>query len=346
MVREYLCTQQFRLWWRIPCPVYLSGIGLRFLEGYILLCRFLIRKVIKQLVILCFYILQKGCFLFFVQQVSRHRHATAGVEYIHHTIVILRGYFHSSVHTAGGSAAYQQRLLHATAFHFFGHMHHLIQRWRDEPAQAYEVHIFSLCGIQYLIGRHHHAQVYHFVAVTAQHHTYYVLAYIMHIALYGGHQYFCGPCGFIIVGTGSYVRQPAGFFLRLYKWEQVSHTLLHHARTLYHLWQEHFATAKEVTYHIHTGHQRAFNHIQRLWVFGTCFFSIRVYKISNAVYKGVLQPFFHLSAAPCVIYLNLFAFRFYRICKYHKALCGIGVAVQHHIFAQLTQLRLYLIVHY
>jgi hypothetical protein len=44
---------------------------------------------------------------------------------------------------------------------------------------------------------------------------------------------------------------------------QVGHGLLHHARRLHHLGQEHLAGAEQVADHVHAGHQRAFDHRQR-----------------------------------------------------------------------------------
>ena len=39
--------------------------------------------------------------------------------------------------------------------------------------------------------------------------------------------------------------------------------LLHHAGRFDHLRQEHFALTEQIAHHIHTGHQRAFNDLQR-----------------------------------------------------------------------------------
>jgi hypothetical protein len=44
---------------------------------------------------------------------------------------------------------------------------------------------------------------------------------------------------------------------------QVGHGLLHHARGLDHLGQEHLAGAEQVADDIHAVHQRAFDHVQR-----------------------------------------------------------------------------------
>ena len=44
---------------------------------------------------------------------------------------------------------------------------------------------------------------------------------------------------------------------------QIGDRLLHHARRLHHLRQEHFAVAEQVADDVHAGHQRAFDHVER-----------------------------------------------------------------------------------
>ena len=45
--------------------------------------------------------------------------------------------------------------------------------------------------------------------------------------------------------------------------QQVGDRLLHHARRLHHLRQEHLALAEQVADDVHAGHQRPFDHVQR-----------------------------------------------------------------------------------
>src|SRR5439155_10035518 len=118
---------------------------------------------------------QERYFVVFVEQVSGNGDAAACIEHVHYTLIILGGYLHGSMHAACGCTAYEQWLLHAAAFHFLSHMHHLIERWSDKAAKAYDVHILPLCGIQYFISWHHYTKVYYIVAVTAQHYAHYVL---------------------------------------------------------------------------------------------------------------------------------------------------------------------------
>ncbi len=77
-------------------------------------------------------------------------------------------------------------MLQAEAFHFLGDMHHLIERRRDQSAEADDVRLFSRGGFEDLLARHHDAEVDDLEAVAGQHHADDVLADVMHVALDGG----------------------------------------------------------------------------------------------------------------------------------------------------------------
>ena len=55
---------------------------------------------------------------------------------------------------------------------------------------------------------------------------------------------------------------------------QMRHRLLHHAGGFHHLRQEHLAGAEQVADHVHAGHQRAFDHVQRARGFQARFFGV------------------------------------------------------------------------
>ena len=58
-------------------------------------------------------------------------------------------------------------------------------------------------------------------------------------------------------------RRSRGRLLRLDERDEMRHRLLHHARALHDLRQEHLARAEEIADDVHPGHQRALDHLDR-----------------------------------------------------------------------------------
>ena len=75
--------------------------------------------------------------------------------------------------------------------------------------------------------------------------------------------------------------------------KQPGDSLFHHARRLDHLRQEHLARPEQVADDIHSVHQRAFDHAERVIKFGQCGFSVGVNVIGDTMHQGVLKPFCH-----------------------------------------------------
>ena len=71
--------------------------------------------------------------------------------------------------------------------------------------------------------------------------------------------------------------------------DQDGHCLLHHAGAFDHLGQEHFALTKKITNHVHSIHQRAFNHIQRATRVAACFLGVSFNVTIDAFYQSVHQ---------------------------------------------------------
>ena len=104
-----------------------------------------------------------------------------------------------------------------------------------------------------LRGRRHHAEIDDLVIVAGEHDADDVLADVVHVALDGRHQDL----------AGGLARVAAVGLLRLHVGQQMRHRLLHHARRLDHLRQEHLAGAEQVADDVHAGHQRALDDVQR-----------------------------------------------------------------------------------
>ena len=70
------------------------------------------------------------------EQAGGHRHGAAGVEHVDDGLAVVRRDLDGGVRAAGGRAADEQRQLEALALHLAGHVHHLVERRRDEAAEA------------------------------------------------------------------------------------------------------------------------------------------------------------------------------------------------------------------
>ena len=150
----------------------------------------------------------------------------------------------------GGRTANQQRQVKIAALHFLGDVHHLVQRRGDQAGQADNVALLVDGGLQDFFRWHHYSQIDDVITVTAQDHADNILADVVYIAFYRGHQN-------LALGLG-------GVALFLFdKGDQVRYGLFHYAGGLDHLGQEHLAGAEQVADHVHAGHQRAFNDLDR-----------------------------------------------------------------------------------
>src|SRR6185295_18595036 len=106
---------------------------------------------------------------------------------------------------------------------------------------------------------HHDAEVDHLEIVTLQYDADDVLADVVDVALHGGEHDLAG-------GVAAVGRRTIGEVARLFLFHerhQIGDRLLHHARRLYHLGQEHLSVAEEIADDVHTGHERAFDDVQR-----------------------------------------------------------------------------------
>ena len=88
---------------------------------------------------------------------------------------------------AGGGPTDEQRLLHTSALHFRGDVHHFIQGRSDQSTEADDVgSFFDGCG-EDLVAGNHDAEVGDFKAIAGQDDADDVFANVMHVPLHGGH---------------------------------------------------------------------------------------------------------------------------------------------------------------
>mmetsp|Transcript_6459 Transcript_6459/g.26271 ORF Transcript_6459/g.26271 Transcript_6459/m.26271 type:complete len:202 (+) Transcript_6459:1338-1943(+) len=201
------------------------------------------------------------------------------------------------MHAAGGCAAHEKRDLEARLLHLLGNGDHLVQRRSDKAAEAQNVRVVLLARVEDGLARAHHAEVDHFPVVAAQHHRHDVLADVVHVTLDGGNHK--GAHRVVGVGVNALLlgHQP---LLLLHEGDQVRHGLLHHARRLDHLRQEHLARAEEVADGAHAVHERALDDVQRARVKAARarLLGVAHDKLVDALHKGVAQAVLHGLVTP------------------------------------------------
>jgi hypothetical protein len=157
------------------------------------------------------------------------------------------------VHAAGRRAADEEGNVEALALHLGGDVNHLVERRGDEAGKADRMSLLFARDSEDLGRRRHHAEIDDLVIVASQHDPDDVLADVVHVALDGREH--DRPGGLPVVAAGRLFRFHIG--------QQNRHRLLHHARGLHDLRQEHFARAEQVADDVHARHQRAFDDIER-----------------------------------------------------------------------------------
>ena len=173
-----------------------------------------------------------------------------GIQHVDHGPRVRGGDLHRGVGAGRRRAADQQGDREALAFHLPGDVGHLLQRRRDQAREADEVGLQLDRLLQDAGGRHHDPQVHDLVVVAAKHDADDVLADVVDVALDGGHDDRARAAA----GAG-----PLGLQVR----HQDGHGLLHHAGALHDLRQEHAAGAEQVADHVHAGHERPLDDVQR-----------------------------------------------------------------------------------
>ena len=246
---------------------------------------------------------------------------------------------------AGGRTANQQRQLEPLPLHLPRHVHHLVERRRNQPAQTDDVCPYFARALQNPLRENHHAQVDNLVVVAGQHHAHDVFADVVHVALHRREHN-------LALRAHHLARRDHLRLLRLHEWRQVRDSLLHHARRLDHLRQKHFARAEQVAHHPHARHQRSFNHAQRPSQLFSRLFRVGFDVGVDSLHHRVAQALFYGAAAPLFgLFLRLLArvagaLRLQRLAKHHQPLGRIGPPVQQHIFHQFLQLRIDLLIHF
>ena len=85
-------------------------------------------------------------------------------------------------------------------------------------------------------------------------------------------------------------RRGRRLLLGLHEGHEIGDRLLHHAGRLHHLRQEHLARPEQVADHVHAGHQRAFDDVQRPLGRKARLLYVRLDELGDAVDERMLEP--------------------------------------------------------
>ena len=136
--------------------------------------------------------------------------------------------------------------------------------------------------------------------------------------------------------------------LGLHERRQVGDRLLHHARRLDHLRQEHLAGAEQVADHAHAVHQRPFDDQQRPAQLGARLFGVGVDVGVDALDQRVGEALLDRAVAPLLGLLGVDDFagagRLQLVAVLDQALGRVGAAIEQHVLDQHLQLGLDLLV--
>ena len=225
------------------------------------------------------------------QKAGGHRHRAAGIQHMDHRLAVVRRNLDGRVRAAGGRSADEQRQLEALPLHLAGHMHHFVERRRDQAAEPDDVGLFCLGALENLFARDHHAHVDDLVVVAGEHHADDVLADVVNVAFDRGEHDLSLRLDHL--ASRSHRR-----LLGLHERRQVRDGLLHHARGFHHLRQEHLARAKQIADDAHAVHQRAFDHQQRAAQLDARFLGIDLDVGVDALHQRVRKAFLDRAVAP------------------------------------------------
>ena len=261
----------------------------------------------------------------------------ARVEHVDRLVArVIRADLDGCMHAARRCAADQQRHVEALALHLRGDGAHLVERGRDETGETDNVCLLLARDLEDFRRRDHDTQIDDLVVVALENDTDDVLADIVDIALHGRHD--------DLAGSGL-VGEARGLLLGLQKGLQVSNGLLHHARGLDDLRQEHLAGAEEIADDVHAGHQRTLDDMQRLRGSLPRLLRVGLDEIRDAMHERVLETLRDIALAPREIhFLALGAIALEALRGFEQTVRSIRAAIEDHILAKLAQLRLDIVI--
>ena len=225
----------------------------------------------------------------------------------------------------------EERQVDPAPLHLLRDRHHLVQRGRDETGEADDVAVLLDGDVQDPVGRRHHPEVDHLVAVAPEHDADDVLADVVHVALDRRHD--DASCG------------GALGLLRLHVRLEVPDGALHRASALDHLRQEHLPRAEEVADDLHPVHERTFDHVERTRGTLTRLLRVLLDEVHDPVHERVRESLLHGRLAPREVELPLRRTARDRPRVVDEPLGGVGPPVEDDVLDALEQIRLDVLVH-
>ncbi len=183
-----------------------------------------------------------GCSVGTVDDASRHGRHHRRVANVSHKPRVAGSDFYGSMDRRSRSATDENRRGHATLLSESRHVAHFVERRRDKTAETDDVGTDFRSLVENLLRRDHNSQVDHVETVAAEHHVDDVFADVVHVAFDRRHENLSGAATGVVG------------LLRLDERLEPRHGVFHHARTLNHLRQKHFAFAEKRAHLVHARH--------------------------------------------------------------------------------------------
>ena len=213
------------------------------------------------------------------------------------------------------------------ALHLLGHVHHLIERWRDQAAQPDHVCFAFPRRFQNFRGRNHHPEIDDLVVITLQHHAHDIFADVVDVAFHGRHD-------------DARLRFRVRAFLRLHERQQICDRFLHHPRAFHHLRQKHFSGAEQIADHAHPSHERSFDHFEWPREFLPRLFRVGLYEIDNAFHQCVRETVLDRRMPPRLFFNRRFLRAFDVLSEFDQPLRRVVAPVEEDVFDARFQFRL------
>ena len=248
---------------------------------------------LPQLVLRCAVLLVEPLAPLGLEQVGDDRDDARGVEDVQRRLAVGGRDLHRRVLARGGRAADQERQVEPAPLHLLGHVHHLVERGRDQPGEADDVAALLDRGVEDPVGRDHDAEVDDLVVVAAEDDADDVLADVVDVALDRGEHDLPARAA---VAAG---------LLGLHERLQVGDGALHRPRALHHLRQEHLPGAEEVADDRHPVHQRPLDHVERPRQLLPRLFRVLLDEVDDPVDERVGEPLLDRRLAPGEVELAL-----------------------------------------
>ena len=271
---------------------------------------------------------QKALSLIGADEALYHAHGARGILDPDRAVFVIGLDLDRGMRARGRGPADEQGHGKSLALHFLGHMRHFLQRWRDQPGEPDDIHVFRARGFEDLARGHHDAQVDDLKVIALQHHADDILADVVHIAFDRGHEDLALGSGRRSSFSASMkgIRWATAFFITRALLTTCGRNILPAPNRSPTTFMPSISGPSMTC-------KRALGLLAR-------FFGVFDNVFGDAFYQRVRQAFFHrCSRARLDLLLGLYA-----VCRCNclgdiqQAFGGIVAAIEHHVFDALQQI--------